>query len=68
MEQFDQATTYEKNSSNQKEDGLFLINLINFKEGSKVLDIGCGTGYLTKVWTSKVGSNGMVRRTVTIVF
>ena len=55
MEQFDQATTYDNNSSVQREDGLSLINLLGLKSDNKVLDLGCGTGYLTKVLADEVG-------------
>ena len=55
MEQFNQALTYESNSSVQQEDGLHLINLLGINKGNKVLDLGCGTGYLTKVLADQVG-------------
>ena len=55
MEKFDQARTYaEKQSTNQFEDGLRLINLLAPGKGDSVLDLGCGTGSLTKVLASRV--------------
>ena len=59
-EMFDQATTYENNSSAQREDGLNLMDLLDVKKGSKVLDLGCGTGYLTKLLADRVGQDGEV--------
>ena len=60
MAVFSEAHTYDKNSSVQREDGLNLMNLLNPAEGSKVLDLGCGTGYLTKVLADRVGKDGKV--------
>ena len=61
MEDFDQAHTYDQNSSEQREDGINLINLLTLTEGASALDLGCGTGYLTKVLADKVGYQGKVR-------
>ena len=60
MEDFDQAHTYDQNSSEQREDGMNLINLLALTEGANALDLGCGTGYLTKVLADKVGYQGKV--------
>lgn len=60
METFNQAATYDSNSSEQREDGLNLINLLTPKQGSKILDLGCGTGYLTKALANKIGQQGKV--------
>lgn len=46
MEDFDQAKIYDSNSTVQREDGLNLMNLLCLEEGSKVLDLGCGTAWL----------------------
>ena len=36
-------------------DGMKLIDVLSPKEGDKVLDIGCGTGELTRVLAERVG-------------
>ena len=54
MEKFDQARTYTDKQSIQYEDGLRLIELLAPGKGDSVLDLGCGTGNLTKVLASKV--------------
>ena len=37
-----------------------MIDKLNVEMGSTVLDLGCGTGYLTKVLSEKVGPEGKV--------
>lgn len=44
----------------QATDGLQLINNLPLRKGSCVLDIGCGTGYLTSVLADRVGPEGTV--------
>ena len=61
MESFNQASTYDSNSSEQREDGQNLINLLAPSAGCSILDLGCGTGYLTKLLADQVGSKGKVR-------
>ena len=57
----DAAKAYEeKFSSLQKEDGLKLVELLAPQKGKKVLDLGCGTGYLSKVLADLVGLEGQV--------
>ena len=54
-----QAAVYEKLGYHQREDGLNLIaKLCQNHQGTsmKVLDIGCGTGYLSSVWATKTSS------------
>jgi protein-L-isoaspartate O-methyltransferase len=58
MDDFNQASVYDNNSSAQREDGRGLTNLLQLEEGSVVLDLGCGTGYLTKVLANIVGCRG----------
>ena len=51
---------YGENSDFQKEDGLKLISFISFRDGMRVLDIGCGTGNLTSILAEEVGETGNV--------
>ena len=55
-----QAINYEDGSAYQKEAGMRLIKELNVCRGSVVLDLGCGTGYLTKMLSEEVGSEGKV--------
>lgn len=62
MSEFDEAHTYDNNSSEQKEDGVNLLSFLGLEKGSEVLDLGCGTGYLTKVIADTVGPTGKVKK------
>ena len=57
---FNEAEAYVHLSLLEREDGLMLINIAAPKEGNKVLDIGCGTGYHSKVIADLVGAEGKV--------
>jgi predicted O-methyltransferase YrrM len=57
---FDAADKYDSNSSLQREDGLYLMEKLALERGSKILDLGCGTGYLTKILADRVGPEGKV--------
>lgn len=57
---FDAAITYDSNSSEQRDDGLILMDKLAPVVGSKILDLGCGTGYLTKILADRVGPAGKV--------
>ena len=55
-----QAASYQRGSEAQQEVGLKMIDQLAVKKGSSVLDLGCGTGYLTKVLSERVGPEGKV--------
>ena len=44
----------------QGKDGKELIDKLTLKEGCSVLDLGCGTGYLTSLLSDRVGQRGTV--------
>ncbi len=51
-----QAADYEHTSESQKQAGVDLINKLQIKPRSTVLDLGCGTGSLAQVISTHVGS------------
>ena len=58
--QFNQAIAYEENADYQNKMGHKLIDTLDPQRGSKVLDLGCGTGFLSEVLADVVGSEGQV--------
>ena len=60
MSDFNQAKTYDEKSSQQKKAGLDLICILDPSKGLNILDLGCGTGFLTKVLADRVGPFGKV--------
>lgn len=55
-----QAANYEHGSNSQRIIGTKIIQDLEIREGSTVLDLGCGTGYLTKMLSERVGPQGKV--------
>lgn len=44
----------------QCQDGLYLIDKITLRKGFHILDLGCGTGYLSNILADRVGPEGKV--------
>ena len=55
-----QAESYSNNSIFQTAIGTAMIDGLAIESGCSVLDLGCGTGYLTKVLSERVGAEGKV--------
>ena len=55
-----QASSYQEGSKTQQDIGRRMIDMLNVEKGATVLDLGCGTGYLTKVLSERVGPEGKV--------
>ena len=55
-----QAVSYQSGSETQQGIGLKMIDVLNVEKGATILDLGCGTGYLTKVLSERVGPEGKV--------
>ena len=55
-----EAMSYERKSEGQRGVGIELIDQTSTERGATVFDLGCGTGYLTKVLSERVGSEGKV--------
>ena len=55
-----QAASYQNGSTTQQGIGSRMIDILNVEKGATVLDLGCGTGYLTKVLSERVGPEGKV--------
>ena len=55
-----QAASYDLNSTSQRDAGLAVIDRLDIQEGGTILDLGCGTGGLTKLLAKKVGVEGKV--------
>lgn len=64
------SASYEKDSIVQKSAGDILLDLIDIRQNDNVLDLGCGTGHITKMIREKTGgkvlgidpSDGMIAK------
>ena len=56
----EEAASYEIRSGLQQDMGINLMNMVTIEKGATILDLGCGTGYLTKVLSERVGAEGKV--------
>src|SRR5215218_1410938 len=54
------AETYDRVSDLQFEGGKQLIERLGLEEGARVLDVGCGTGRLTRWIAERLGPKGSV--------
>ena len=45
----------------QTNDGLYLMEYVTIKDGDVILDLGCGTGYLSSILAGRVGAKGKVK-------
>ena len=55
-----QAASYGLEGTSHRDAGLAMIDVLDIQKGSTILDLGCGTGALTKVLAEKVGAEGKV--------
>ena len=56
-----QALSYEQRNINlQQKFGVIMIEKLQLSEGMSVLDLGCGTGNLTKILSERVGPEGRI--------
>lgn len=66
MSGFDQAVAHLQSNAESSssyfvvEDGMKMIELLNPQKGDRVFDLGCGTGYFSKVFADLVGPQGKV--------
>ncbi len=58
--EFDQAEMYELISSPEREDGYRMIDLLTPIEVKRILDLGCGTGYFSKILKNITGPDSHV--------
>ena len=55
-----QASSYEQHSYLQQNLGLKMIEKLRLGKGMCILDLGCGTGNLTKILSERVGPEGRI--------
>ena len=55
-----ETSSYENESTLQRDAGITMIDKLNIQKGSTILDLGCGTGSLAKVLSGSVGPKGNV--------
>ena len=55
-----QSGHHKENSTKRLLDKKLIINNLKILSGQTILDVGCGNGYMTKIFSSLVGKTGKI--------